>query len=130
MQNIILAIDAASYASYTTDIYRPTSRRLNHGDFTGFVVAVDLEFNTDLGLERPDESPGYTGEMRVLGNLVWCDLFAQMVSQSVGLKDLWPLAFDHPNQVYIGPTVPLEVAAWRETKRRAVHSAREGYGGY
>lgn len=82
---------------------------------TGFVLAVDADYDAEEGIERPDESPGYNGQMRVLGSLVWGDLYALISSQSTHLDGLWPLAMNHPNQVYHGPTLPwnVEIKPWR-----------------
>lgn len=107
-----LAVDSASFASYTTNTYEPTVSEFLPSDFSGFVLAVDPSFDPKEGPSRPDESPGFNGQMRVLGSLVWGDLYALLVSQSAALEDLWPLARHHPNQVYVGPTAPLEVYKW------------------
>ncbi|KAJ5539517.1 hypothetical protein N7513_007849 [Penicillium frequentans] len=112
--NVFIAIDSASFASYTTKSYRAATSMVLAGDFSGFVLAVDADFDPKVGISRPDESPGYTGQMRVLGGLVWGDLYASFASQSALLEDLWPLAIDHPNQVYVGPTTPMQVYVWRK----------------
>lgn len=83
------------------------------GDFGGFVIAIDPSFDPVEGISRPDESPNYHGQMRVLGSLVWGDIYAQLDSQSAELDDLWPLAMHHPNQIYVGPTTPLQVSNWQ-----------------
>lgn len=111
--NAFLAVDSASFASYTTDTYEATASEFLPGDFAGFVLAIDPSFDPLEGISRPDESPGYTGQMRILGSLVWGDLYALLQSQSADLDGLWPLAMHHPNQVYVGPTVPLQVYKWR-----------------
>ena len=108
-----LAVDSASFASYTTDAYSAATCVVLPGDFAGFVLAIDPSFDPKEGSSRPDESPGYSGQMRILGSLIWGDLYAQLESQSARLEDLWPLAMHHPNQVYVGPTVPLQVFNWR-----------------
>ncbi|KAJ6096465.1 hypothetical protein N7486_007211 [Penicillium sp. IBT 16267x] len=115
MQNqVFVAIDSASFASYTTKSYRAATSLVLAGDFSGFVLAVDPDFDLKEGISRPDESPGYTGQMRILGSLIWGDLYALHKSQSALLEDLWPLAMNHPNQVYVGPTTPLQVYIWRK----------------
>ncbi|KAH8705377.1 hypothetical protein BGW36DRAFT_367440 [Talaromyces proteolyticus] len=111
--NAFLVIDSASFESYTTDLYGAATSMVLPGDFTGFVLAIDPWFDPKKGIDRPEESPGYCGKMRILGSLVWGDLFALLESQSARLDDLWPLAMHHPNQVYVGPTVPLQVFNWR-----------------
>ncbi|KAL4862523.1 hypothetical protein BDV12DRAFT_178725 [Aspergillus spectabilis] len=110
-----LVIDTASYASYTGSTYTSATDLVLPGDHTGFVLAVDGDYNEEEGGAhyRPDESPGYQGHMRMLGSLIWGDLYAMCSSQSAMLEDLWPLATEHPNMVYVGPTVPLQVKGWR-----------------
>lgn len=83
------------------------------GDFAGFVLAIDPTFDPAVGIDRPDESPDYNGQMRILGSLVWGDLYAQLESQSTNLDGLWPLAMHHPHQVYVGPVTPLQVLGWK-----------------
>ncbi|KAL4977569.1 hypothetical protein BDW66DRAFT_158689 [Aspergillus desertorum] len=48
-----------------------------------------------------------------LRSLVSGDLFGMLASRCSILEDLWPLAIDHPDQVYAGPLVPLIVKFWR-----------------
>lgn len=112
-QNAFLAIDLASFESYTTESYGAPASTMPPGDFTGFVLAIDPDFDPKEGVSRPDESPGYNGQMRVLGSLVWGDLYAILESQSASLQELWPLAMHHPNKVYVGPTVPLQLCNWQ-----------------
>ncbi|KAL3460884.1 hypothetical protein BJX64DRAFT_174006 [Aspergillus heterothallicus] len=108
-----LAIDAPSYASYTGNTYAAATDLVLPGDHTGFVLAIDGEYEEKGGPDRPDECPGYQGHMRVLGNLVWGDLYAMLSSQCAIIEDIWPLAVEHPNQVYVGPTIPLQIKGWR-----------------
>ncbi|GIJ90487.1 hypothetical protein Asppvi_009442 [Aspergillus pseudoviridinutans] len=110
---VFLVVDEPSVASYTSSNYSAALLITREGDFAGFVLAVDAEWNPAEGPDRPDESPGYHGQMRILGSLVWGDLYAVHASQAALLEDLWPLALDHPNTVYVGPVVPEEIRAWR-----------------
>ncbi|KAJ5646997.1 hypothetical protein N7490_003369 [Penicillium lividum] len=134
--NVFLAVDSNSFASYTTKSYRAATCLVMAGDFSGFVLAVDPKFDPKEGIERPDESPGYIGQMRILGSLVWGDLFAHFKSQCAILEDLWPLAIDHPNQVYVGAITPLQVYVWRKQNaarwiilREVVEYAKRKMGG-
>ncbi|CEJ59910.1 hypothetical protein PMG11_08510 [Penicillium brasilianum] len=111
--NAFLAVDSASFASYTTDIYGAPASEFLPGDFAGFVLAIDPHFGPEQGAGRPDESPGYIGHMRIVGCLVWGEMYAFLEAQSALLEDMWPLAMYHPYQVYVGPTVPLQVFKWR-----------------
>ncbi|OQD63519.1 hypothetical protein PENPOL_c009G05061 [Penicillium polonicum] len=113
-EGAFLVVDSASFASYTTKSYSPATSRLNPGDFTGFLLAVDPAFDPEEGIARPDESPGYSGQMRILGSLVWSDLYSLLASQTSDLDDYWPLASEHPNMVYVGPTVPWQRFIWQK----------------
>lgn len=97
--------------------YSAATEFIPSGDHSGFVLAVDAHYDLKEGIERPDESPGYHGQMRILGNLIWGDLYAMLSSQSALLEDLWPLAINHPNGVYTGPTVPMQVKCWKIQNR-------------
>ena len=109
-----LAVDSACFASYTTNTYSAVTSRLIPGDFAGFLLAVDPEFDPDNGSEPSDESPGYDGQMRILGSLVWSDLYSLLLSQTADLEDYWPLASEHPNMVYVGPTIPWQRYIWQK----------------
>jgi hypothetical protein len=58
--------------------------------------------------DAQDEGFKYPGQMRILGNLVWSELYPMVMLQSVGLENLWLQAREHPTKVYTGPTVPYE----------------------
>lgn len=109
-----LVVDSASFASYTTNSYSPATTQLISGDFTGFLLAVDPHFDPEEGSSRPDESPGYSGQMRILGSVVWSDLYSLLASQTSDLEDYWPLASEHPNMVYVGPTIPWQRYIWQK----------------
>lgn len=111
-----LAIDSASFASYMSNSHDTTKSSVLPGDSTRFVLAIDPEFDPEVGFHRPDESPDYNGRMRVLGSLVWGDLYAILESQSAELGDLWPLAMHHPDQIYVGPVVPIQRVNWQAQK--------------
>ncbi|KAL4882721.1 hypothetical protein BJY04DRAFT_186751 [Aspergillus karnatakaensis] len=108
-----LAVDCASYTSYTGSAFSAATDFVLKGDFTGFVVAVHADYDPKEGPYRPEECPAYPGQMRILGSLIWGDLYAMHSAQCAILEDLWPLALEHPNQVYVGPLVPLVVKGWR-----------------
>ena len=112
-EKVFLAVDSPSFASYTTNKFSPATSFVLPGDFAGFVLAVDADFDPKEGTSRPDESPGFVGQMRILGSLIWSDLYPLIASQSSLLEDIWPSTIDHPNQVYVGPTIPMQVYIWR-----------------
>jgi hypothetical protein len=51
--------------------------------------------------------------MRILGSLVWSDLYSLLSAQTFLLEDYWPLASEHPNMVYVGPTIPWQRFIWQ-----------------
>ncbi|OQE40994.1 hypothetical protein PENCOP_c005G07987 [Penicillium coprophilum] len=108
-----LVVDSASFASYTTNSYSPATSQLIPSEFTGFLLAIDPVFDPKEGIQRPEESPGYSGQVRILGSLVWGDLYSLQAAQTFLLEDYWPLACEHPNMVYVGPTIPLQRFIWR-----------------
>lgn len=65
---------------------------------------------------RPEESPGYTGSMRILTRLVWSELLALTFTSPQRLGDLWPLAMGHPEKVYVGQTVHELRRRWAAAK--------------
>ncbi|PKS08187.1 hypothetical protein jhhlp_005463 [Lomentospora prolificans] len=78
---------------------------LNPGESAnGFILAVEAAFDPSKN-EADEESPGYSGTLRVLGSLLWDDLGAMLVNQGPHLADLWPLAMSHPKSVYEGPRI-------------------------
>ncbi|KAL4807914.1 hypothetical protein BDV18DRAFT_109861 [Aspergillus unguis] len=112
--NAFLIIDQPSYDSYMTPSYSAATSAVLPGDFTGFLLAIDPSYDEEEGPHRPDETPGFYGQVRILGSLIWGDLYALLASQAATLDDFWPLVLDHPNQVYVGLTVPMQVHAWRQ----------------
>ncbi|KAL4964046.1 uncharacterized protein BDV14DRAFT_201297 [Aspergillus stella-maris] len=101
-QTAFLAIDERSFTYYKSPS-RNTTKSL---------LTIDPSFSPYEGPSRPDESPGFTGTLRIHPLLVWSDLYAQLTSQSVSLEDLWPLAMHHPERVYIGPIIPRYLKDW------------------
>ncbi|KAJ5670923.1 hypothetical protein N7507_000050 [Penicillium longicatenatum] len=81
------------------------------GDFSGIVLAIDPQFEPKKGLSRPDDSPGHKGQMRVL----------EALEQRADLEELWPLAMHHPNEMYVGPTVPLQGSDWQAQDKSLEH---------
>ncbi|KAL2833049.1 hypothetical protein BDW59DRAFT_180548 [Aspergillus cavernicola] len=120
--SIFLAVDTWSYTSYMdpknlhpfTNHHQKSQPSLLPGDFTPHILAIDADFDPTCPPERPDESPNYPGHLRILGNLVWSELYAMLVLQSATLEDLWPLAMEHPLKVYTGVTVPSQRGVWIE----------------
>ncbi|KIW01709.1 hypothetical protein, variant [Verruconis gallopava] len=118
---IFLFADAASVASYLYPIEDASGDLRPHGDFGGFITAVDAPFDPSNPGEHAEESPGFTGRMRISGNFLWSDLFALGKTQAASAEDLWPLAMHHPWQTYVGPVVSKQRELWRETRRKFEH---------
>lgn len=81
-RKVFLAVANTSVASYMGNTYSAATHSVNAGDFTGFVLPVDAYYDPEGGADRPEESPGYHGQMRILGSLVWPDLYAQHATQT------------------------------------------------
>jgi hypothetical protein len=96
---MFLIADEASISSYL----KPQHESAPPEDDGGFVCVVDADFDPAEGLDRPEESPDYPGKFRVLGSLLWDDLSAVIASHTSSLASLWPLAMNHPDQIYTGP---------------------------
>ncbi|KAJ5753996.1 uncharacterized protein N7511_008149 [Penicillium nucicola] len=111
-------IDEQLYASYREN------KDLLNGDFQGNVLAVDADFDNSATAdasadgtakeESQDKGSKYSGQTRILANLVWNELYAMLAPPSVGLEYLWQQTLDHPLKIYTGPTVPSQVAPWKE----------------
>lgn len=74
------------------------------GDFCGFVTAVEAGFDPNELGNHADKSPGFTGQLRILGGLIWSDLYAVSQAQVAYPEDLWPLAMYQPCTVFIRPS--------------------------
>ncbi|KAK2880157.1 hypothetical protein FQN49_000504 [Arthroderma sp. PD_2] len=92
-----LVVDSASFASYMSDkISFPSTDTsgLHPSDDQPFILSVDSTYDPDDPELRRDEMPGYEGQMRVLGSLVWSDVYAVAVEQSS--TPMWRWAMDKP----------------------------------
>lgn len=113
-----------SAGSYTDGSPHTRDKALLPGDFQGHVLAVDANFDgsatknesaeADAEEGSQDQSLEYQGQMRILGNLVWSELYPMLTLQAEDLGSLWPQAREHPMKVYTGPTVPSQVEQWKE----------------
>jgi hypothetical protein len=112
---VFLVVDHSSYASYTYG--SPFSSALLSGDTGGFVTVVDADFDPNDRGDHAEESPHYPGQLRVLGNLVYPDVYAMLAAQTQGTEELWPLAMNHPELVYTGPTVKAQVERWKQATK-------------
>ncbi|KAJ5498551.1 hypothetical protein N7453_007602 [Penicillium expansum] len=125
--SVFLLVDHFGVGSYTDDEFNASftkDKGFLKGDFQGHVLAIDADFDNSattsesadgMANEEPqDEGIQYPGHMRILGNLVWSELYPMTMLQSVGLQNFWAQAREHPKKVYTGPTVPSQVESWKE----------------
>jgi hypothetical protein len=112
--DVFLAIDTHSIASYTHG--SPFSSILCAGDTGGFVTVIDVSFDPEDPGDHAEEHPHYGGRLRILPSLIYCDLFAMMAAQTQFPEDMWPLAMWHPEQIYVGPTVGVQVRLWKQAR--------------
>jgi hypothetical protein len=111
-KTIFLAIDTTSVGSYI----QSNPEIVPAGDMGGYVLAVDADFDPKSPSHKEYVSPGYNGIVRVLGSLLWSDLFAFTSQQVQSLEELWPLAMNHPNRVYVGPVVKAQEEGWEHIR--------------
>jgi hypothetical protein len=102
-------IDTASFASYMEP---PTAfqDRPPYGDYGGFLTLIDMASYRPQVIH--EQAPGYQNKLRVLGSLVFDDVYPLIASLAQRPRDLWPLAMRHPNQVYVGPPVAEQEKDW------------------
>ncbi|KAJ5508996.1 hypothetical protein N7527_011139 [Penicillium freii] len=122
--SVFLLIDNMGGGSYIDEELRASftkDKGLLKGDFQGHVLAVDADFDDSATVagDTADEDSQfevfeYPGRMRILGNLVWSELYPMLMLQSVVLQNFWLQAGAHPMKVYTGPTVPSQVEPWKE----------------
>ncbi|KAF9248104.1 hypothetical protein DTO027I6_6338 [Penicillium roqueforti] len=131
--SVFLLIDFMGVNSYINDDFYASitkDKALLKGDFQGFVLAVDPDFDKTVTNESADgtasedpqdEGLEYPGQVRIMGNLVWSELYPMLNRQSVGLTNLWLQAREHPMKVYTGLTVPSQIQPWKELNAMKTH---------
>lgn len=71
----------------------------------------------EVGRSDPEvlakSAPFYNHQLKVLGSLVFEDLYP-LLNSFLRPRDLWVDAMLHPQQVYVGHTVPAQVKRWEE----------------
>ncbi|KAJ5987434.1 hypothetical protein N7451_011799 [Penicillium sp. IBT 35674x] len=125
--SVFLLIDHFNVGSYVDYEYRASftkDKGFLKGDFQGHVLAVDADFDDSAtenesadgtANEGPlDVGSAYPGHMRILGNLVWSELYPMTMLQSLRLENFWLQAREHPWKAYTGPTVPSQIEQWEE----------------
>lgn len=81
--------------------YESRHKDLFPGGVRGNVVAMDPYWSH----VDPSQFPWYTGEFRMLGSLVWSDLYA-LNGVKNHVPDMWAEASQHPLHIYTGSTIP------------------------
>jgi hypothetical protein len=107
-----LVVDSESFASYMTPSpsYFRGEKWTSYGDYGGFFKLIDTAtYNPQLIAEQ---APGYKNELKVLGSLIFDDLYPTIVSLVRRPRELWLYAMWHPNQVYVGPCVERQEKEW------------------
>ncbi|KAJ0309701.1 hypothetical protein Brms1b_009095 [Colletotrichum noveboracense] len=121
--SVFLAADKASIESYLHPIQDNAGPVIPVGDLGSFILAVgsaDSErrrrgSGREEGEEVAEEADGFNGILRVLGSVLFDDLWASLFRHAFRLSDLARMAEIHPRQVYVGPTVPMERDGWRKS---------------
>ncbi|RFU28834.1 hypothetical protein B7463_g7506, partial [Scytalidium lignicola] len=121
-----LAITPSSFESFSK-----TRAGDYKGDYRGFITVVDpahgankTEAQSTAATQRtaPSNSrsqteSAYTGDFKIIDQLLWTDLYAMHVaSGSQSLMAYWTLAVQHPWGVYVGPTTGVRRRQWREMR--------------
>ncbi|KAG0648009.1 hypothetical protein D0Z07_5962 [Hyphodiscus hymeniophilus] len=97
----------------TPDSYKSFAKADQDGDYRGFLVAIDPDYDASKAEERKYK-PGFTGSFNIIDQLVWTDLFALGVNRAAqNAQEYWGLAVQHPWGVYVGPTTGILRKKWR-----------------
>ncbi|KAL4787973.1 hypothetical protein BJX76DRAFT_317450 [Aspergillus varians] len=121
--HVLLVVDgwsAHSYKMSDVDSKFTEDKTLLPGDDQAHILAVDADFEIDTDASTASTSdeesslPEYNGQVRILGNLVWSDLYPLVTMQPMHLQSLWLMARENPTKLYTGLPVPSQVTEWRE----------------
>jgi hypothetical protein len=103
-----LVVDSECFTSYMTPA--PSYFRGEQCDYGGFFKLIDTAtYNPQI---IDEQAPGYKNELKVLGSLVFDDLYPLVVSLAQRPRHLWLYAMWHPNQVYVGPCTEKQEKEW------------------
>ncbi|KAI1841577.1 hypothetical protein JX266_012230 [Neoarthrinium moseri] len=95
--SMFLVADDSSIESYLNggvDFLEP-------GNTGGFVLLTEAQ--PARSEDRGNRDSDFDGTVRVLGSLLWDDVYAGMSVMALTPEDLWMMARLHPLQLYIGP---------------------------
>jgi hypothetical protein len=85
------------------------------GDYGGYLKLVDTATYRRELIDAT--APGYKNQLRVLGRLVFDDLYPQLAGLVQRPRDLWPLAMLHPKQVYVGFPTKGQMYEWENVRK-------------
>ncbi|KAK3998098.1 hypothetical protein QBC44DRAFT_375982 [Cladorrhinum sp. PSN332] len=107
-----------SYVKFSTQgPLLPGQNIVDEVDLQPFIL-VAKALNPDG--ERPprdDSSPGFDDTVRVLGSVIFDDVWANLVIRSNTLSSYWPIAAAHPAFVYTGPVMHYQKQGWKQMDR-------------
>ncbi|KAF2443573.1 hypothetical protein P171DRAFT_389887 [Karstenula rhodostoma CBS 690.94] len=112
-----LVVDSECFHSYMNPEPKLGSIKCS-GDYGGYLKLVDTAAYRQELIDAT--SPGYQNQMRVLGRLVFDDLYPQLAGLVQRPRDLWPLAMLHPKQVYAGFPVQGQMSEWENVWKARV----------
>lgn len=104
-----LVIDSECFASYMNP--KPPFGSIKcAGDHDGYLKLVDtLPYRSE---SVSATAPGYRNELRVLGRLVFDDVYPQLSGLVLRPMHFWRQAMFHPYQVYTGFPVKGQMDEW------------------
>ncbi|KAK3319543.1 hypothetical protein B0T19DRAFT_445351 [Cercophora scortea] len=107
-----LVADKTAIDSYLTKADLPGQNLIDPADLGGFVLVADENFDAAQAA-RDKESPLFDGTVRVLGAVLFEDLWPQLFLSANRLSQLWPIACFHPLAVYAGPAAEYQRKKWK-----------------
>ncbi|KAK1585072.1 uncharacterized protein LY79DRAFT_559652 [Colletotrichum navitas] len=121
-RQVFLAADEASVDSYLEPVQGTTEPVIPRGDLGSFLLAVQPASARETGNGRRGRrgrgagasGDEFDGTLRVLGSILFDDLWAAIFDGAFNLEDLSKMAEIHPRHVYAGPSVPMERQGWRD----------------
>ncbi|KAK3395238.1 hypothetical protein B0H63DRAFT_386195, partial [Podospora didyma] len=116
-----LVADKPSIDSYlTTQQLSGQEDLIDAADLGGFITVAghDADISLVSGVaprsQTTNDSPGFDGTVRVLGAVLFDDIWPSLHTRVNPLKAFWPIAMAHPLCVYTGPYAPHQVAGWQD----------------
>ena len=70
------------------------------GGFRGHVLAIDADFESED--DNHGDVKGFNGQMRIIDQLIWTDLYAMFARRCQFLHFMWKIAEDDPWKIYTG----------------------------